>query len=172
MRAGRTLLLLLLAIGSPAFAVAAGRGVVHNVVLGRSQNWVRSDIEQLERQLDGLSYQSWKAHGLTRHDPKKDFWKAFPQAVKNAVTSGGRIRFDLTGLSVYRLLREGSDAERVPYGKVTAWELQHLRRDPKLLAATDFYTLSLLGFTKLSPRMVAAFGIVPLPTRATAKKRG
>lgn len=157
--------LLLLGAAMPALAEA------QNVVLGRSRTWVRQDIRQLEHQLQGLSYPSWKPAGLTKYDANEHFFAAFKQATRAAVRSGGRIRFDLSGLTISKLLSDGKDTATVPYGIVTAWELQHIRRDPKLFAATDFFLFSGFGFTKMSEGLVEGYGIVPLG-KLKPRKRG
>jgi hypothetical protein len=165
-------LLALLLVFTLAWAPEAGAGRPQpgaasarpkSVVLGLNRNEVRNQIGTLAVALKGSAYYHWHEHGLTDGYPtSKYFFAVFHRAMRKVVWGGGRIRFDLTGLNIRRLLAV-KDAERVKPGKITGWELLQLRKDPYLFSAIDFYRHDGTGYKMVSPEEVERMGIRPLP---------
>ncbi len=140
-----------------------------DVVLGLKATPERPNLLVLGRALGGASYHTWHARGLAAGDARPnmhDFVMGFDDATRVAVATGGRIRFDLTGIDVARALRvvtrSLSKYDPVPSGQYTAWELGQIRSHPDLFHHTDFYVQHAGEYRQLAASDVTALGITPL----------
>ena len=97
----------------------------------------------------------WIPQGLA-----SDTWSfrtRFFEAVNNAVTSGGRIYFNLDHVNIGRALKVDPNIEdSMDHTRImTSWELQQILRTPHLYAYTEWW----IGNQRLSSRDVSELGL-------------
>jgi hypothetical protein len=140
-------------------APAAGEAP-KDVALGKEYTPGRATLDQFGATIGASIYRTWGTRGLATHGSAAiaEFAERFHDAMKTAISRGGRIKYDLTGIDIARAKTTVGDA--VPNKGITAWELRQVLSHPEYLAATDFYLQGKDGaYQKLDAKDLDALGI-------------